>query len=60
VACYLLVLLAGVARVAVPLLWPAASLAALEASALFWSAGFGLYGAPTGRCQRARLDGKPG
>jgi uncharacterized protein involved in response to NO len=61
VACYLLVLLAGVARVAVPLLWPAASLAALEASALFWSAGFGLYAVRYWPAlTRARLDGKPG
>jgi uncharacterized protein involved in response to NO len=61
VACYALVLLAGLARVFVPLLWPAASLAALEASALLWSAGFGLYAVrywPV--LTRARLDGKPG
>jgi uncharacterized protein involved in response to NO len=61
VACYVCVLLAGVVRVFVPLLWPAASLAALQISALLWSAGFGLYAVrywPV--LTRARLDGKPG
>ena len=61
VACYALVLLAGLTRVAWPLLRPADTLAALQVSALLWSAGFGLF------CvrywpvlTRARLDGKPG
>lgn len=61
VACYVLVLLAGVVRVLVPLAWPAASLAALQASALLWSAGFALYAVrywPV--LTRSRLDGQPG
>jgi uncharacterized protein involved in response to NO len=61
VACYVLVLLAGAVRVLVPLLWPATSLVAIEASALLWSAGFGLYAVrywPV--LTRTRLDGKPG
>jgi uncharacterized protein involved in response to NO len=61
VACYVLVLLAGAARVLVPLLWPAASFAALQASALLWSAGFGLFAVrywPV--LTRARIDGRPG
>jgi uncharacterized protein involved in response to NO len=61
VMCYGLVLLAGLVRVAMPLLWPAASLSALQASALLWSAGFGLYALrywPV--LTKARLDGKPG
>jgi uncharacterized protein involved in response to NO len=61
VACYVLVLLAGLARVLVPLLWPATALVALQASAALWSAGFGLYAVrywPV--LSRARLDGKPG
>jgi uncharacterized protein involved in response to NO len=55
------VLLAGAARVLVPLLWPAASFAALQASALLWSAGFGLFAVrywPV--LTRARIDGRPG
>ena len=61
VACYLLVLLAGAVRVLVPLAWPVASLAALQASALLWSAGFALYAVrywPV--LTRARIDGRPG
>src|SRR5439155_27274706 len=42
-ACYVLVLLAAVVRVAVPLLAPAQTLHAVLGSALLWSAGFGLY-----------------
>jgi len=61
VACYLLVLGAALVRVAVPLLLPQATMAAVLASALLWSAGFGLYAwryAPA--LIRPRLDGKPG
>ncbi|WP_427912382.1 NnrS family protein [Ramlibacter sp. MMS24-I3-19] len=61
VACYVLVLLAGVVRVAVPLLWPERMMAAILASATLWSAGFGLYAVcywPV--LTRPRLDGKPG
>jgi len=61
VACYVLVLLAGLVRVAVPLALPAATWLALQASALLWSAGFGLYAVrywPV--LTRARLDGQPG
>jgi uncharacterized protein involved in response to NO len=61
VACYLLVLLAGVTRVLVPLAVPALTLQAVTVSAVFWSAGFGLFAIrywPV--LSRARLDGKPG
>jgi len=61
IACYLLVLAAGVVRVAVPPLVPAAALAAILGSAALWSAGFGLYAIrywPV--LARPRLDGKPG
>lgn len=60
-ACYTLVLLAGVVRVLLPLLVPTLNMAAVVGSAVFWSAGFGLYA-----CRywtvltRPRLDGKPG
>lgn len=60
-ACFLLVLLAGLVRVAVPLLAPALTVAAVEWSAALWSGGFGLYALrywPV--LTRARLDGKPG
>ncbi|HSW21831.1 MAG TPA: NnrS family protein, partial [Burkholderiaceae bacterium] len=59
--CYVLVLLAGVARVAVPLVAPEQTLLAVQWSAALWSAGFGLYAARYGPVlTRARLDGKPG
>ena len=60
-ACYALVLGAAAVRVGLPLLWPAAMPAAVLASALLWSAGFGLYAwryAPM--LIRPRLDGRPG
>jgi uncharacterized protein involved in response to NO len=61
VACYTLVLLAGVLRVLLPLALPALYREAVIASALSWSAGFGLF---TLRywpvLSRTRLDGKPG
>lgn len=61
VACYVLVLLAAVVRVGGPLLAPALWMQAVVASAVLWSAGFGLYAlryAPV--LLRPRLDGKPG
>jgi uncharacterized protein involved in response to NO len=61
VACFLLVLGAALLRVALPLVWPAATLHAIVGSAALWSAGFGLY---TVRywpvLTRPRLDGQPG
>ncbi len=61
VACYALVLLAALSRVALPLALPGLTLLAIQASALFWCAGFGLYAVrywPV--LTRARLDGQPG
>ena len=61
VACYALVLAAALVRVALPLMLPAAGLAAVLGSAALWSAGFGLYALrywPV--LSRARVDGKPG
>ena len=61
VACYVLVLLAGVLRVGLPLLWPALYVHALWGSAALWSAGFGLYALRYwSALTRARLDGKAG
>ncbi|MDH6590576.1 uncharacterized protein involved in response to NO [Variovorax sp. TBS-050B] len=60
-ACFVLVLLAAVVRVLLPLVAPSQTLAAVLASAAFWSLGFGLYAlryAPV--LTRPRLDGKPG
>jgi len=61
VACYGLVLMAAVVRVAVPLVAPAWWMQAVIASAALWSAGFALYALrywPV--LSRPRLDGKPG
>jgi uncharacterized protein involved in response to NO len=61
VASYVLVLLAGVVRVIVPLAAPMLYRECVIASALLWSAGFGLYAIrywPV--LSRSRLDGKPG
>ncbi|ROZ78159.1 NnrS family protein [Ramlibacter sp. WS9] len=61
VACYTLVSLAAFVRVALPLAFPQLLHEAVGASALLWSAGFGLYAVrywPV--LTRARLDGKPG
>jgi uncharacterized protein involved in response to NO len=61
VASYGLVLLAGVVRVLVPLALPALYRESVIASAVLWSAGFGLFAIrywPV--LSRARLDGKPG
>jgi len=60
-ACYVLVLAAGVVRVAVPLLVSEHTIAAVQWSAVLWSCGFGIYAVrywPV--LTRARLDGKPG
>jgi uncharacterized protein involved in response to NO len=61
VAAYLLVALAAAVRVFLPIVAPAATLQAILASGLLWSAAFGLY---TVRywsvLTRPRLDGKPG
>jgi uncharacterized protein involved in response to NO len=61
VACYLLVLGAAAVRVGLPLLAPQGLPAAVQLSALLWSAGFGLFVwryAPV--LTRPRLDGRPG
>ena len=61
VACYALVLAAGVVRVGVPLAMPAWSVGAVLLSAALWSAGFGLYALRYGpMLTRPRLDGRPG
>ena len=60
-ACYVLVLLAALARVAVPLVAPEQTVHAVLVSAALWSAGFGLYAVrywPV--LSRPRLDGRPG
>jgi len=60
-ACYVLVLLAAVVRVALPLVAPAQTLAAVLCSAALWSAGFGLYAIRYWPIlSRPRLDGRPG
>lgn len=61
VACYLLVAAAAAVRVGLPLVAPGQTVHAALASALLWSAGFGLYAvryAPV--LARPRVDGKPG
>lgn len=61
VACYMLILLAALARVLVPLVAPATYLVSVGLSGLLWSAGYALYAIrywPV--LTRARLDGKPG
>ncbi|MFG6432103.1 NnrS family protein [Roseateles sp. LYH14W] len=61
VACYLLVASAAAVRVILPLIAPALFVHATLASALLWSAGFGLYAVrywPV--LSRPRLDGRPG
>ena len=60
-ACYALVLLAALVRVALPLLAPGLTVAATLGSAALWSAGFGLYAIrywPV--LTRPRVDGQPG
>jgi uncharacterized protein involved in response to NO len=61
VACYALVSVAALVRVFVPLVAPPLLRDAVVASAMLWSAGFGLYAVrywPV--LTRQRLDGKPG
>lgn len=61
IACYLLVALAAVVRVVLPLIAPSQVVHATLASALLWSAGFGLYAVrywPV--LSRPRIDGRPG
>jgi uncharacterized protein involved in response to NO len=61
VACYVLVLLAAVVRIAPPLVAPTLLVEAVLCSAALWSAGFGLYAVrywPV--LSRPRLDGRPG
>jgi uncharacterized protein involved in response to NO len=61
VACYVLVALAALVRVALPWALPALTLQALLLSSSLWSAGFALYAvryAP--RLLRPRPDGRPG
>jgi uncharacterized protein involved in response to NO len=61
VACYVLVLTAGLVRVAGPVALPQWTMASILLSAVLWSAGYGLYAAcywPV--LTRARIDGKPG
>lgn len=60
-ACFLLILLAALVRILVPLVAPSQTIAAVLASAAFWTWGFGLYAVrywPV--LTRPRLDGKPG
>jgi uncharacterized protein involved in response to NO len=61
VACYVLVALAALVRVAVPLVQPALTAPAVLVSAALWSAGFGWYAVrywPV--LSRPRVDGRPG
>ncbi|WP_332823630.1 NnrS family protein [Ramlibacter sp.] len=61
VACYVLVSLSAVVRVALPLVLPQALMAAVLASAVLWSAGFGLYAVRYWSVLTGpRLDGRPG
>jgi uncharacterized protein involved in response to NO len=61
VACYVLVMLAALARVAGPLLWPAAYVETVVAAAVCWAIAFMLYfAAYLPWLMRARADGKPG
>lgn len=60
-ACYVLVLLAALVRVAIPLVAPALTVHAVLGSAVLWSAGFGLYAVRYWKVlSRPRLDGRPG
>ena len=61
VASYALVALAALLRCALPLLWPAALVPAVVASAAAWSLGWLLYVGQYGPwLLRPRLDGRPG
>jgi uncharacterized protein involved in response to NO len=58
---YTLVMCAAVARVAVPLFMPAATLAATLAAGMLWSLAFALFSATYWPIlSRPRIDGKPG
>lgn len=60
-ACFLLVLVAALVRILVPLVAPSQTIAAVLASAAFWTLGFGLYAVRYWSVlTRPRLDGKPG
>ena len=59
--CFVLVLLAALARILVPLLAPSQTVAAVLASGAFWTLGFGVYAVrywPV--LTRPRLDGRAG
>ena len=61
IACYVLIVGAALARVALPLALPGLYLFSVRAAGLLWSAGFALYAIrywPV--LTRARLDGRPG
>lgn len=61
IACYVLVSLSAVVRVALPLVLPAQLLFAVLASAALWSAGFALYAVRYWSVLTGpRLDGRPG
>jgi len=61
VVAYVLVAFAALARVAVPLAMPEATVTAVLASAALWAAGFGLYAVSYWPVlSRPRLDGLPG
>jgi uncharacterized protein involved in response to NO len=61
IACYALVQLAAIVRVAVPLALPASLLPAVQCSAVLWSCAFALYAVHYWPAlTRPRLDGKPG
>lgn len=61
IACYVLVLLAAVVRVAVPLAAPGLTLHAVLGSAALWSVGFGLYAVRYWPIlSRPRVDHRPG
>ena len=61
IACYTLVLAAAVLRVFLPLVLPSTQVLSVLASALLWSAAFGVYALHYGPwlCQ-ARVDSRPG
>lgn len=61
VACYVLMMLAALARVAGPLVWPEAYLQTVLVAAACWAIAFVLYFvAYLPWLMRARVDGKPG
>lgn len=61
VAAYALILLGGVLRVFVPLLWPGGYVLSIVASTAAWSGGFAIYAMVYWPIlTRSRIDGKPG